>query len=618
MNYLSCEEVARKMGITVRRIQQMCKQGEIAGAVKDGRNWRIPENAVFPGSAEKKKPLPVGVSDFKSAATDYYYVDKTLLIRDFLDTRPMVSLFTRPRRFGKTLNIDMLRVFFEKTQENTSCYFKDKKIWKCGEAYTRHQGQYPVIFLTFKDVKCFTWEETFQKICKLISLEFIRHVELEESSRLSVYEKEQYRRIAGGNADDLDYQMGLQFLSLLLHKHYGKACVIIIDEYDIPIQQGENYGFYSDAVHFIRNFFSGGLKDNPHLNFGFLTGVLQVAKESIFSDMNNLKISSVLDENGSEYFGFTSDEVKSILTYYGKGDKFREICEWYGGYHFGAADIFCPWDVINHVDRLCSEPEAKPSSYWINTSGNELVKCFIDKANKTTRDEIEQLLDGRAVEKSVRLDLTYDEIDNNIENLWSVLFMTGYLTQTGSTKQGAYQLVIPNKEVMEVYRLQIQEWFREQVFGNTEQLADFWKSLEEGKTDEIEKYLTRTLGNSISVFDTKAPEHEKENSYHTFLVGLLVGNSDWLVKSNVEAGDGFADIIVETEDPDAGIIIELKYSKEIAGMEKACEKAIAQIKERRYDDYLRNDGRQEILIYGMAFCRKKCRITAEKMPRIRS
>ena len=285
-----------------------------------------------------------------------------------------------------------------------------------------------------------------------------------------------------------------------------------------------------------------------------------------------------------------------------------ETKEWYDGYHFGDVDVYCPWDVINHVDRLCGEPNAKPQSYWINTSGNGLVKRFIDNANKTTRDEIERLVSGETIEKSISLELTYDEIDNSIDNLWSVLFTTGYLTQSGMTERGEYKLVIPNKEVREVYKLQIQEWFKKTVMSNTEQLKKFWKAFDTGDTKAVENYLNKTLSNSISVFDTKARDEEKESSYHTFLVGLLAGNSDWLVKSNVEAGDGFADIIVETEDIDAGIIVELKHAKTFSGMDKACEKAIAQIRDRRYDEYLKNDDRHDIMIYGISFCKKKCKV----------
>ena len=593
---------------------------------KQMANIRFMEKAQLRKGADGRMAeplkLPIGVDNFEKIRRDgFYYVDKTGLIEQLLERWGEVNLFTRPRRFGKTLNMSMLRSFFEIGTDPLlfeGLYISHKK--ELCEAYL---GKYPVVFLSLKNAEGLSFEEAKYQLAELIGMEAERFLFLLESERLTDNEKSRYRaliELRGGQyaMDDRTLISSLQILSQLLHKHYGKKTIILIDEYDVPLDKAFQYNYYKEMTALIRGLFGKALKTNESLQFAVLTGCLRVSKESIFTGLNNLKILSITDTRFDEQFGFTENEVKMLLESYQLGTHLTEMKEWYDGYHFGTADIFCPWDVINHTDRLCSEPGAKPSSYWINTSGNELVKRFIDKANKTTRDKIGRLLDGSSVEKSVRLDLTYDEIDNNIDNLWSVLFMTGYLTQTGGAEQGRYRLVIPNKEIREVYKLQIQEWFREQLLGNTEQLTVFWRSLEEGKTDEVEKYLTRTLGNSISVFDTKAPEHEKENSYHTFLVGLLAGNSDWLVKSNVEAGDGFADIIVETEDPDAGIIIELKYSKEIAGMEKACEKAIAQIKERRYDDYLRNDGRQEILIYGMAFCRKKCRIIAEKMPRIRS
>lgn len=422
MNYLSCADAAKAMGITVRRIQQMCKSGEIPGVFKEGRSWLIPENSVLLEEGEKKKPLPIGVSDFKVATTNYYYVDKTLLIRDFLDTKPLVSLFTRPRRFGKTLNMDMFRAFFEKTQENTSIYFRDKKIWQCGTNYTRHQGQYPVIFLTFKDVKCRTWEDTFQKIGRLISLEFIRHRELETSLVLSSYEKEQYHRLASENANEVDYQMGLQLLSMLLHKHYSKECIIIIDEYDTPIQQGHSCNFYSEIVNFMRNFFSGGLKDNPHLAFGFLTGILRVAKESIFSGMNNLKINSILGESYSEYFGFTKEEVKDMLCYYGKKDKFQEICEWYDGYRFGNTEIFNPWSVINYISDNCF-----PKAFWQSTGNNEIIGEIIATATPEITEGLYKLLCGEKITTYVDTSVIYPEVQNNPYSIYSFLLVAGYL-----------------------------------------------------------------------------------------------------------------------------------------------------------------------------------------------
>ena len=349
------------------------------------------------------------------------------------------------------------------------------------------------------------------------------------------------------------------------------------------------------------------------MEFVVLTGCLRISKESIFTGLNNFKVLSITDTRFDEQFGFTEAEVEQLLQDYHLESHLAEMKEWYDGYRFGAADVYCPWDVINHVDILTADPGAKPQAYWLNTSGNGLVKRFVDKANKTTRAEIEQLIAGEAVEKFIRLDLTYDEVDKSIDNLWSVLFTTGYLTQAGMTDEGAYRLVIPNKEVREVYRLQIQEWFKETVFSNTEQLTAFWRAVAEGDTAAIEKYLNRILSNSVSVFDTRARKEEKESAYHTLLVGLLAGNADWLVKSNVEAGEGFADIIVETDDPDAGLVLELKYTKTAAELEQACTKAMEQIKDRRYAEYLQNDGRTDILLYGMAFCKKRCRAVVERV-----
>ena len=361
-------------------------------------------------------------------------------------------------------------------------------------------------------------------------------------------------------------------------------------------------------VSLIRSLFGDALKTNEFLQFAVLTGCLRVSKESIFTGLNNFKILSVTDVRFDEQFGFTETEVKKLLEDYHLESHLSEIKEWYDGYHFGDADIYCPWDVINHVDLLCENPGELPQCYWINSSGNALVKRFISMANKTTRDEIERLISGEPIEKFIRQELTYDEIDNSIDNVWSVLFTTGYLTQTGVTEQGAYKLIIPNREVREVFRSQIQDWFNDKIRHNTERLTDFWNSIEKGKPEEIEQYLNWTLSNSISVFDTK----EKENSYHALLIGLLTGNSDWIVRSNVEAGEGFADIIIEPENPDSGIIIELKYSREASGLKKACEKAVSQIKDRRYYEYLRNDGRPDITLYGIAFYKKRCKVVIEK------
>ena len=460
-----------------------------------------------------------------------------------------------------------------------------------------------------------TFEDAKYKLMGLIGMEAERFSFLRNSKKLSENDRNKYCALiqmfegqysmSGGNLTS-----SFQTLSQLLEKYYGQKTIILIDEYDVPLDKAFQHGYYKEMVALMRGLFGQALKTNDSLQFAVLTGCLRVSKESIFTGLNNFKVLSIADARFDEHFGFTEEEVRKLLEFYHLEDHLCETKEWYDGYHFGNTDVYCPWDVINHVDRLNGEPGARPQAYWTNTSGNDLVKRFIDKANKTTRDEIERLVAGEAIEKMIRLELTYDEIDNSIDNLWSVLFTTGYLTQIGMTEQGVYKLVIPNKEVKEVYKFQIQEWFKKTVFSNTEQLNAFWNGVENGNAEAVEKYLNRTLGNSISVFDTKAPD--KESSYHTLLIGLLVGNADWLVKSNVEAGEGFADIIVETEDPDAGIIMEVKYVKEASGLEKACEKAIAQIKDWRYDEYLRNDGRNDILFYGVAFCKKRCKVLAEK------
>ena len=565
----------------------------------------------------KSIKLPVGIEDFQEIREEnFYYVDKTKLIEQILVDWGKVNLFTRPRRFGKTLNMSMLRCFFEIGTDKT--LFNDLYISSKQELCDQYMGQFPVIFLSLKNVDGLTFDEAKYRFTEVVGREARRFQFLLDSDKLTEDDKNIYRTII--SLQHGQYAMNqtmlassLRILSDLLFHHYGKKTIILIDEYDVPLDKAYQHGYYREMVALIRALFGDALKTNDSLQFAVLTGCLRVSKESIFTGLNNFKVLSITDARFDEQFGFTEAEVTQLLEDYHLESHLSETKEWYDGYHFGNIDVYCPWDVINHVDRLTGQPDARPQTYWINTSGNDLVKRFIEKANKTTRDEIERLIAGESIEKFVRLELTYDEIDASIDNLWSVLFTTGYLTQTGMTEQGAYKLVIPNKEVREVYRLQIQEWFKNAVFSNTEQLTAFWKAIEEGNTSAIEKYLNKTLSNSISVFDTKARKEEKESSYHTLLVGLLAGNADWLVKSNVEAGDGFADIIVETDDPDDGIVIELKYAKEFTGLESACERAIAQIKDRRYDSYLKNDGRFHVRIYGMAFCKKRCKIVTEQL-----
>lgn len=594
MNYISCESAAKKIGVSTRRIQQMCKQKEIVGAIKDGRNWLIPDNAIL----SPKKPLPIGVSDFKSATTNYYYVDKTLLIRDFLNAIPMVSLFTRPRRFGKTLNMDMLRVFFEKTPEDTSIYFKDKYIWQCGDYYTKHQGQYPVIFLSFKDVKCSSWQETFQKISKLISLEFMRHNELESSSVLSSYEKEQYHRFASENINEVDCQMGLQLLSLLLHKHYDKECVIIIDEYDTPIQKGHLCDFYNEIVDFMRNFFSGGLKDNPHLAFGFLTGILRVAKESILSGMNNLKTNSILDNNYSSYFGFTNEEVRDMLAYYDYDyeDKYQEICEWYDGYRFGNSEIFNPWSVINYISDQCF-----PKAFWQSTGSNDIIGEIIGTATPEINENLYKLFCGNTVTTYVDTSVIYPEVQNNPNSIYSFLLVAGYLkvAEIYPQNDGNYMcdVAIPNKEILYVYEKEVLNRTNQNNVSISIHQAIFSKD-----TSKLQSLLEDFMLKSISTMDGASEAFD-----HGMMLGLCaVLGSQFKVRSNRESGLGRFDIeLLPMVKGIPGFIFEFKHTKDInVDLDSLANSALKQIEDMKYDTELNDFGVEDIVKIGIAFRQK--------------
>lgn len=593
MEYLSCSDASKAMGFSVRRIQQMCKNGELPGAIKEGRKWLIPDEAIHMNHFAKNKSLPIGVSDFKLATTGYYYVDKTLMIRDFLDKKPMVSLFTRPRRFGKTLNMDMLRVFFEKTNEDTSVYFKDKQIWQCGDYYTKHQGQYPVIFLTFKDVKSMTWEETFQKIRRLISLEFIRHNELETSSVLTAYEKEQYHLLAGDSGDEVDCQMGLQLLSLLLHKHYGRECIIIIDEYDTPIQQGHTCNFYPEIVNFMRNFFSGGLKDNPHLAFGFLTGILRVAKESIFSGMNNLKTYSILDDGYSSYFGFTEKEVKDMLRYYGKDDKYNELSEWYDGYRFGNTEIFNPWSVINYISDNCF-----PKAFWQSTGSNEIIGEIIQAATPEITKDLYKLLCGEKIAAYIDTGVIYPEVQNNPYSIYSFLLVAGYLKVANIYPQSdgnfMCDVAIPNKEITFVYEKEVLNRTNQNSLAISISQAIFSKD-----TQKLQALLEDFMVKSISSIDGA-----NEGFYHGMMLGLcaILGNR-YKIRSNRESGLGRFDIqLMPLTKGMPGFIFEFKHTKdEHTDLSALADSALQQIEAKKYDTELRDNGVNSIISIGIAF-----------------
>ena len=559
--------------------------------------------------------LPVGIDDFrKLRESDFYYVDKTRLIEQLLLNWSEVTLFTRPRRFGKTLNMSMLKSFFEIGTDKSlfdSLYISGNKAL-CDE----HMGKYPVIFLSLKGVEGLEFASAKKMLCTIIDREIDRHYYLKTSDALTDEDRTLFTKMLHGQDDNIEDS--IRMLSQLLYKHYGQKAVILIDEYDVPLDKAFQNGYYKEMVSLIRGLFGQALKTNEFLQFAVLTGCLRVSKESIFTGLNNFEINSIVDIDHDEQFGFTDDEVMKLLLDYDRSERYPDVKEWYDGYHFGNADIYCPWDVINFAKKLVSDPSARPSAFWINSSGNDMVKRFVDKADQTTRDEIEKLVAGGFVEKQLRLDLTYDEIDNTIDNLWSVLFTTGYLTKIGEVKvpdseSYAYRLVIPNKEVREVFILQIQEWFKAVVAKDDDTMKLLSRAILDKDDKQIARQLNIVMSRMISILDTKAPDAMKENFYHGLLLGLLRGsNPDWLIKSNRESGDGFSDILIEPEDPDAGIVIEVKYAKEMKELDAACEAAITQIKDKRYDETLRDEGRCDILAYGIAFCRKRCSVVGEK------
>lgn len=554
--------------------------------------------------------LPVGIDDFKKIReAGFYYVDKTKLIEQLLQSWGEVTLFTRPRRFGKTLNMSMLKSFFEIGAEKS--LFQGLYISEKEKLCAEYMGKYPVIFLSLKGVEGLHFADAQKMLMTIINNEVRRHYYLKTSDKLTVEDRKQFEKMLLN--EDVNLVDSLRLLSQLLYLHYDQKVVILIDEYDVPLDKAFKNGYYQEMVSLIRGLFGQALKTNEFLQFAVLTGCLRVSKESIFTGLNNFEINSIVDIEHEEGFGFTDAEVIQMLKYYHCTNRYSDIKEWYDGYHFGNADIYCPWDVINFVKKLLTDSNAKPSAFWINSSGNDLVKLFVDKADQSTKDEIERLVAGESVTKRIRLDLTYDEIENSIDNVWSVLFTTGYLTNIGNPESGVYELVIPNREVHEVFVLQIQEWFQRSV-AKEESMPEFSKAILEADAEGLQKQLNVIMSRMISVLDTKAREEQKENFYHGLLLGLLRGsNPDWLIKSNRESGDGYSDILIEPENPDAGIIIEVKHAASIGGLDKACENAMAQIKNRRYDEALRENGRCEILAYGIAFHKKRCRVVCERL-----
>lgn len=613
--YVSVKEKAAQWGLTRQRVAEFCKAGRVPGAIKQGKAWKIPENAKkpmdkrsgVPTEDRNRLPLPIGISDYRLASTAYYYIDKTLMIKTLLDEKAQVSLFTRPRRFGKTLNMDMLRTFFEKTDEDTSIYFRDKKIWQCGEAYQKEQGRYPVIFVTFKDIKCDSWEDTYGKLADVVGNEFVRHIDLLESPHCSETDKRYFRKVVDRSAAPSELESAFLYLSKMLHEHHKAAPFIMIDEYDTPIQQGHSKGFYDKIIGFMRNFFSAGLKDNKHLSYGFLTGILRVAKESIFSGLNNLKINSILDSKYSECFGFTRDEVIQMAEYYHAADKMDEICTWYDGYRFGKTDIFNPWSVINYFGNDC-----EPRAFWQATGSNEIIGDILEHADEEIVDNLNHLLQGDTVSTYIDTDIIYPQIKAKPSAIYSFLLVAGYLkvTDLDYNFSGGYlgKVALPNKEIAFVYNKEVLAHLEPVIQQST--VISVQEAIYEKDAEKLQKTLRKLLLESVSSFDAV-----HENFYHGLLLGLcaMVDNR-YLVRSNRESGEGRYDIrLTPRYEKYPGILIELKYQKGSTPKElkDLASNAIKQIREKNYAAELSALGVKTVFRYGVAFSGKDVEIVVD-------
>lgn len=612
----TCKEKAIEWGISCRSVNNMCQKGRVAGAEKIKGVWCIPDEAKKPvdgrisfgryiktKSENERKSLPVGISDYVRAQSDYYYVDKTLLIKDFLDQQPLVSLFTRPRRFGKTLNMDMIRVYFEISEEDTSRYFEDKEIWKCGEKYRAYQGKYPVIFLSFKDVKFDSWEATFSKLKSLLQEEFGRHGELADSIKLADYEKAFYDKVIAEEVSEVELASSLEKLSQMLTKHYGKAPIIIIDEYDTPIQEGYSKDFYEETIGFMRNFFSGAFKDNKNLSFGFLTGILRIAQESIFSGLNNLTVNSVMDEAYDAYFGFTDSEVDSMLAYYRVQDQASELKDWYNGYLFGKTEIYNPWSVINYISRGCI-----PQAYWVNTGKNEILADVLKFTTDDIIDSLNDLLQGKTVIARIDQNVVYRNISEDPTNIYSFLLVAGYLKIHHKELQNDTSYLctvsVPNREIAAVYKSEILTHLLRTgaiVRGTANKIAE---SLFVNDYKKLQKAISEYMDYSISFYDAGA-----EGFYHGLVLGLLVlMDNQYRIRSNRESGEGRYDLcMIPRQNKYPGIIMELKWKKGLdeAALAKLADEALGQIKDRKYDAELFEADVHKILRFGIAFSGKK-------------
>lgn len=620
----TCKEKALEWNVSPRSVNDMCKKGRIQGAIKEKGSWLIPDDSPKPmdgrvssGKYIKKnmvakaevKSLPIGISDYVRAQEEYYYVDKTLLIKEFLDQKPLVSLFTRPRGFGKTLNMDMLRVFFEISDKNTSKYFADKNIWQCGEEYRSHQGKYPVIFLTFKDVKFDTWDATIDKIRGLLQEEYGRHQELLNSDKLSQYEKEYFTKIISATANEVELTSSLERLSKMLASHYDKAPVIIIDEYDTPIQEGYSKDFYDEIIGFMRNFFSGAFKDNKNLSYGFLTGILRIAQESIFSGLNNLTVNSVMDEEYDSFFGFTESEVKAMLSYYGVSDKEEELKDWYDGYLFGSEEIYNPWSVINYISKGCL-----PQAYWVNTGKNEILDDVLRVATDDITEKLYDLLQGERVVARIDQNVVYRSLAEDPANIYSLLLVAGYLKTPKKELQadGSYlcEVSIPNREIAAVYKSEILSHFLQTGAITRTTANKIAESLYANDYKKLKSAIGEYMDKSISFFDGGA-----EGFYHGLMLGLIaLMDNQYKIKSNRESGDGRFDVsLIPREKRYPGIILELKWKEKLSDveLEKWSNEALKQIGELRYDSEMKEDGITEILKFGIAFSGKKVCVRTE-------
>ena len=611
--YISTREAAELLNISSRRVVGLCNEGKFAGALQKGRNWKIPEEAVLAykndGSFIDEKPgrilpCPVGTTSFVDVVQNHYYVDKTLLVRDLLDDHASVTLFTRPRRFGKTLAMDMLKTYFEKTDDDTSVYFKDKKIWSCGSEYQQAQGHFPVIALSFKDVKCDDWESSLEMIRIVIRDEFMRHAELYGSDRLNVVEQEYLQKMQNGTLSNVEYTRSLLSLSRMLEKQHRTKAVILIDEYDTPIQQGHSHGFYDQVITFMRNLMSGGLKDNPSLAFGVLTGILRVSKENLFSGLNNPVVNSVLEEKYSQYFGFTSEEVEAMAAYYGASDRMNEIREWYDGYRFGSTEIYNPWSVVNYFYQNC---QAKP--YWTNTSDNEIVKEVLMSLTPEIAENMFSLVQGKTIQTSLRMDVIYPQITDGNDSIFSFLMVAGYLKSVNKVQETEFgtfaELALPNKEVRRVYNTEILSWLDGAMSGNV--MAEIEKALYLNDARRLKEALRKYMITCISSFDGAA-----EGFYHGMMLGLAAGmSSRYYIRSNREAGDGRFDLTLEPRISSLpGIIMEFKAEKDEKKLAASAAEALDQINRKQYETDLKDHSAEEIVKYGISFCGKHVEIVA--------